>query len=306
MMLFKKKLTVVTHDGGFHADEVFACATLTLWAEKNNFKLKIIRNRDKAVADKADIVVDVGMEYTSERNRFDHHQKGGAGLHKNGIPYASFGLVWRKYGPMICDSQEIADRVEKYLVMPIDGRDNGVSISITNEFDIVDYKVSSMIESFNYTWMEDLSKNNEQFKKALKFTKDILGREMANVRADLEGEKLTKEAILKQNNPAILILDKYFSWEEMVSQNKDIRLVVYQHKNGKDWCVQSGRNDLEDYNSDRAKLPENWAGLRDGELEKVSGIKGAIFCTNGGWFGVARTKEGALQMAKIALQNLEN
>lgn len=302
----KNKLKVVTHDGGFHPDEVFACATLLIWADKNNCKLKIIRTRDKQTADNADMVLDVGMEYDPKKNRFDHHQNGGAGVRDNGIPYASFGLVWKKYGEEICGSKEITDIIDKKLVLPIDARDNGINLNISNTNDIVDYRTNDAISNFNITWMENFNKNDRQFKKALSFAKEILEREIIVTQAKLKGSELTKEAILKQGNPDVLILDKYFNWEETVSRFKGIRIVVYRHKNEKDWCVQVGRDNIEDYNSDRIKLPANWSGLRDGELEGVSGVKGAVFCANGGWFAVARTKEGAIELAKKALQIAQN
>ena len=38
-------------------------------------------------------------------------------------------------------------------------------------------------------------------------------------------------------------------------------------------------------------------GVRDSDLEKQSGIPGAIFVHINGWIGGAKTKEGALEMA---------
>ena len=32
--IFKNKITVAVHSGDFHADDVFACATLSFWAGK--------------------------------------------------------------------------------------------------------------------------------------------------------------------------------------------------------------------------------------------------------------------------------
>jgi len=62
-------MTVVTHDGNFHADDVFSIAVL-----KTIFPtLTLIRTRDKHVISQADIVIDVGNEYDPETGRFDHH-----------------------------------------------------------------------------------------------------------------------------------------------------------------------------------------------------------------------------------------
>ena len=70
--------------------------------------------------------------------------------------------------------------------------------------------------------------------------------------------------------------------------------------------MQAVRNDLSNYDSNRVSLPESWAGHREAELERISGIQGAIFSARGGWFAVARTKEAVLAMAKLALQKAKN
>ena len=298
---FKKKIKVVTHNGSFHADEVLGCTALSLWADKNNLKLKILRSRDPVIIEQADIVLDVGMEYDPEKKRFDHHQKEGAGVRDNQVPYASFGLVWRHYGEEICESKEVANLVEEKLVLPIDARDNGVNISATTNLGIVEYGFGNALHSFNMTWLEDEIQNDKQFFEDLGFAKMVLEREIMGAKAKIEGRRLTREAVIDQGTPEVLILDKYFNWQEVVSQFKNIKFVIYPHRNEKDWCVETGRDSLTDYNSNRAHLPEVWWGLRDTDLKEVSGLPDAIFCARGGWFGVAGSKEGALQMAKSSL-----
>lgn len=299
--IFKPKIKVVTHSGGFHPDDVFACAALSLWAERQGKKLEIKRTRDEKFFATADFVVDVGMEYDEARNRFDHHQKGGAGMRENGVPYASFGLVWQKFGAEICQSKEIAKMVDEKLVVPIDAHDNGVNISIPNNLNVVEHITGQAILNFNPTWFEDYGSTNQAFKEALAFAKAILQREIAKAKSELEGAKMTKEAIEKQNNSEILVLEKYTDWEAEVSRHKDIKFVVYPHRNGQDWCVQTGRDNPQDFTSDRANFPVGWQGLRDGELANVIGVRDAVFCTNGGWYAVARSKDSALKMAQMAL-----
>ena len=94
MTLKMTDITIATHNGNFHADDVFSIAAL-----KNIFPaFNLVRTRDLEVIGKADVVIDVGGIYDPETGRFDHHQRGGAGERENGIPYSSFGLVWKKYG----------------------------------------------------------------------------------------------------------------------------------------------------------------------------------------------------------------
>jgi uncharacterized UPF0160 family protein len=52
----------------------------------------------------------------------------------------------------------------------------------------------------------------------------------------------------------------------------------------------------------RADLPAAWAGLRDAELAAVTGVPDAGFCHNGRFIAAAKTYEGALAMARLALQ----
>ena len=60
-----------THDGRFHADEIFALAVLNLF----HSDLEIIRSRDENAYNNRDIIVDVGHVYDPDNLIFDHHQR---------------------------------------------------------------------------------------------------------------------------------------------------------------------------------------------------------------------------------------
>lgn len=62
-------ITVVTHDGGFHSDELLAVALLSIKYEN----VSIIRNRDYKSCD-YDYIVDLGGVYDPQSGQFDHHQ----------------------------------------------------------------------------------------------------------------------------------------------------------------------------------------------------------------------------------------
>lgn len=307
--IFRPKITVVAHSGTFHADDVFAVATLCLWAEENGKRIELIRTRDEKVIERADMVVDVGSKYDPTTNRFDHHQRGGAGERENKIPYASFGLVWKHYGEDVCKKYSISKKVEpkeiwklldQSLVSPIDARDNGLVVSLPNDLGVVDHRTSNAISLFNSTWIENSEESSdERFKKALEFAKDILEREVVWSEAEILGNKETLEIIKAQNYPEILILENRVEWEREVVKHKNIKLVISKGK--EHWSVQVARDDIENYDSNRIEFPESWQGLRDEELEKESGVAGAIFCARGGWFAKANTKEAAISLAQKAL-----
>jgi uncharacterized UPF0160 family protein len=89
-----------------------------------------VRTRDRALLDAADVRVDVGLRDDPATGDFDHHQKGGAGERPNGIPYASFGLVWRHHGPALCGGDpRVVASVDGRLVQGVDAIDTGFSLS---------------------------------------------------------------------------------------------------------------------------------------------------------------------------------
>ena len=295
---FKKTPTLVVHSGTFHADDIFASATLNILLDNN---LKIIRTRDPIIIDKADYVADVGGIYEPDKERFDHHQKGGAGVRQNGIPYAAFGLVWKKYGVRICGSQEVADLIDEKLVSPIDADDNGFSLG---EFSGKIYPRS--FQSFFYvhrpTWKEDSSMFDDSFYILIKDAEKFLRREIIQTKDFLESESAVEEAYQKSNDKRIIILDKQYPFQDVLIQHPEPLYVVIQKKSNTDWVVETVRVEAKKF-ANRKDLPQSWAGLHDEELVKATGVSDAVFCHNGRWLIVSKSKEGALTLVQKALEN---
>ena len=65
-MFFNKKVTIATHSGNFHPDDVFSVALFSIIFNGN---IKVIRTRDATVYSKADFVIDVGGEYDSNKKK---------------------------------------------------------------------------------------------------------------------------------------------------------------------------------------------------------------------------------------------
>ena len=157
--LFKKKIRLVTHNGSFHTDDIFACATLSLYLEKKGENFEIIRTRDEQIIKDADYVFDVGGIYDPSINRFDHHQKGGAGGRTipSGneeqvatIEYAAFGLVWKQIGKELTSSQEVANIIDKRLVSPIDAHDNGFDL-VEKKYEVFPYIIQDIFRVMRST-----------------------------------------------------------------------------------------------------------------------------------------------------------
>ena len=283
--------TIVTHNGNFHADDVFSIA-----AFKCIFpSFKLIRTRDLDIIAKADIVVDVGGEYDPEKGRFDHHQRGGAGERDNGIPYSSFGLIWQKYGLELCQgNQDVANAVDGGLVSEIDAIDCGHVKGVSEGISL-----SQTIGMFNPTWQED-SHFDACFDEAVDFAARVLKRFIASANGGISAKAIVAEAIEKAEDPRVIILEKYTPWKRTVHKlSEEALYVVYPSQTGQ-WRIQTVPVELGSF-EDRKSLPKPWAGLSDKELQDVTNIDDAMFCHNGLFIAGAESFESTMKMASIAL-----
>ena len=283
--------TIATHNGNFHADDVFSIAAL-----KSIFpSFKLIRTRDLDVIAKADIVLDVGGEYDADRDRFDHHQRGGAGERENGIPYSSFGLIWQKYGLEICQgNQDVANAVDSGLVSTIDAIDCGHVEGVYKGISL-----SQTIGMFNPTWQED-SNFDSCFDDAVDFASRVLARFIASANGGISAKEIVAKAIENAEDPRVIVLEKYTPWKRTVhTLSEEALYVVYPSQTGQ-WRIQTVPVELGSF-EDRKSLPKRWAGLSDKELKEVTGIDDAMFCHNGLFIAGAESFESTMKMASMAL-----
>ena len=294
----QKNYTLVTHPGKFHADDIFACATIELMLEKEGATYTVTRSRDQAIVSFGDFVFDIGGIDNTETKRFDHHQHGGAGTHIDGIPYASFGLVWRAYGEALCGDKEVAYRIEKQLVEPIDAEDNGVSL-VEAKFDVVPFKLQDVMYVFRATWKEDESTFDTAFFDNVLLAKKIITRLISVTKHVYEAEVFVEKAYAEASDKRLIVLDTNYPYEHTLSAHSEPLFVIKPRPGGL-WGLNTVPSAPFTFTV-RKQLPEAWAGLRDEDMAKVSGVSDAIFCHNGRFLAVAKTKEGARYLAKIAL-----
>lgn len=286
--------TIVTHDGKFHADDVFAVAVLLLFEKGAG----VARTRDREKIAAADFVVDVGEVYDVKRNRFDHHQKEGAGARKNQIPYAAFGLVWKHVGEQIAGGREVAEMVDRTLVQPLDAYDNGVALFSETSFCVYPYELSDAIRALVPSWREDQGETEKRFREAVSVAQKIILREIEVAQAELEGAQKVQGAYREAEDKRLVILNADLPWKETLARFPEPIFVV--HPEGAVWYLECVRDDPNSF-TNRKDLPESWAGLRDEELANTTGVPDAIFCHRNRFMAVAKSREGAVALAKLAL-----
>ncbi len=296
-----KSVKLITHDGTFHTDDIFAAATLKIYLEKTGETFEIFRTRDEEIIKNGGYVFDVGGVYDEKVNRFDHHQIGGAGKRSEEprIEYASFGLVWKKFALEICGDERVVDLIDKKLVAPIDASDNGFELA-ENKYETSPYLVQHAFSGMRPTWREEDKTSDEMFLKCVEIAKVILSREIIQAKDGFLAEDAVVSVYKNTKDKRIIVLDKNYPFEYILNNFPEPLFVVRPRKIDGTWGAKAIREDPKTFKN-RKNFPKSWAGLRDEDLQNISTVRDAVFCHRGLFLAVAKSKEGAIKLAQLAL-----
>lgn len=272
-----------THSGTFHADEVAACALLVIFDQIDQDK--IVRTRDLALLAEMEYVCDVGGLYNPEKKRFDHHQLDYQGS------LSSAGMVLKYLKDFEIIEEELFHFLNRSLIMGIDAIDNGQVTPVVGHCSF-----SGVIANFvPVKYDPDPSLLEQSFYEALTFVKGHLERLVERFLYIRECRYDVERAM--REGTELLVFDRSIPWMESFFElggdgHPALFLVM---PTGENWKLRGIPPSIRERMSVRHPLPKEWAGLLDDELEKVSKIKGAIFCHKGRFISVWRTKEAALK-----------
>ena len=296
---------LVTHSGGFHADELLSSVILTrLFPDA-----AIVRSRSPEwITPAADrIIYDVGGIYDASARIFDHHQRG-APLRDDGQPFSSFGLVWKHYGVDYLNAigvpsghvETIHKSFDTKFVLPVDLLDNG-ALSPSTAGPLADLSLPSLLETLKPVFDDrEPGADDRGFHAALSIARAIVEANIAQRASKLRAESMVLTAIAAAGDSRILELPMGMPFRPAIVKAGADHLLFVVHPRDKDWCI-TGIRKAEDSFEQRADLPAAWAGLSNGDLEAVCGVEGASFCHNGRFIAAARSREAILAMADIAV-----
>ncbi|MDP3763162.1 MAG: MYG1 family protein [bacterium] len=295
-------MKIVTHNAKFHTDDVFAIATLLILYPD----AEIIRTRDEELIKTADIVTDVGGMYDAENNHFDHHQSGGAGKRENGIQYASFGLVWKKFGEEISSSREVAEKIDNTIAQLVDAADNGQDVILSTIPELFPFTVNGIIDQYRPTWKEEQNWD-ERFMEAVRWAQSIIKREVKILTDTFEGTKVIETLYKDSVDKRVFVIDKKYDFGRETVMNTLIKFpepiyAVLYRGDTQSWQVLAIKKGPATFESRKA-LPEAWRAKKDAEFEAASGVSGALFCHRSGFMCTTKSQEGALKLAQIALNS---
>jgi uncharacterized UPF0160 family protein len=297
---------LVTHSGGFHADELLSSVILTrLFPDAT-----LTRTRDKAwITPAADrIIYDVGGDFNAEAQIFDHHQRPNP-LREDGQPYSSFGLVWAHYGRDYLRAMDVPDHdieaiwgsFDRGFVLPVDLVDNGaVNTSEAGPL-FAGLTLPALLESLK-TVFDDTAEgaDDRAFMDALPVARAFVEAQIRRKAAKLRAETMVMAAIEAAGEARVLELPMGMPFRAGIDKAGADHLLFAITPRGGDWQLTTIRVGDDTFDN-RADLPAAWAGLTDGALEAASGVKGAKFCHNGRFIAVAASRDAVVKMAEIAV-----
>ena len=297
---------LVTHSGGFHADELLSSVVLTrLFPDAD-----LIRTRDVALTTPAagKIIYDVGRDYDADALIFDHHQRPNP-LRDDGQPYSSFGLVWKHFGHDYLHAMSVPDAdlaavhaaFDAEFVLPIDLMDNGaMNPSVAGPLSGLTLPV--LLESLKPVF-DDRSPDADDtaFHAALQVARSFVEADIRNRAAQRRAGAIVEAAIKAAGQDRVLELPVGAPFRKTVERLGADHLLFVVHPRDTDWSLTTIRKGSATFDN-RADLPADWAGLTGADLEEASGVQGAKFCHNGRFIAVADSRDAALELARIAVQ----
>jgi len=300
---------LVTHSGGFHADELLSSVILTqLYPDAT-----LVRSRDADVIapGAGKIIYDVGRDYDADAGIFDHHQRPNP-LREDGQPYSSFGLIWRHYGLDYlralevpeADVEDIHRSIDAGFVLPIDLLDNG-ALEPSVAGPLAGMTLPVLLESLKPAFdARDPEADDQAFMAALPVARAFVEAAVRGKAAKRRAEAMVMQAIEAAGAGRVLELPQGMPFRSAVEKAGADHLLFVVHPRGTDWALTTIRKSGDSFEA-RADLPEAWAGLNDVALEEASGVPGAVFCHNARFIAVAQTREAILRMAEIAVAEAE-
>lgn len=249
-------VTLVTHAGNFHSDDVMATAILELYFEFKGMRTNLVRTFKPAEFGYTDqtpncVIYDIGL------GMYDHHQIGDAAAHcmredSDGVTrkYAAVGLLWKEIGTELVG--KYADVVYDSIIRYIDDHDNGNGHN----------PLSTLISNMNPKSSDPITKDYDVcFTHSVAIMKDMMKNTLSKYRHQLDNEETLKKYAKPGN--AYLISPTYLSGADEVCREMGIPFYVYPNIRG-GWCFKTICPDPRDMSVHLVDIPDEvrtWTGV---------------------------------------------
>lgn len=277
-------ITAATHSGPFHADDVLAWALIKVFYAPD---AAVVRTRDGAVIDAADLAFDVGGRYDPGAGRFDHHQSSYQG------PLSSAGMVlaWLEATGHV--EPAAASKLRDELVDYVDAVDNGRLLP-----DRAVPCFARLVELFTAG-----PSTAEGYDEAFQRAADMAMGAVRGIVAELEQERAAVATVLaamadaESAGRAVIFLDRYLRWKPIYYANggeeHPTDYVLFPGIEGS-WRLVAIAPEEHSF-AQKRPLPAPWAGLTGSSLAAVTGVPGSLFCHKNRFIAVFATRDAAIE-----------
>ncbi len=236
-----------------------------------------------------------GGIYDPSKKKFDHHQTSYTG------PLSSAGMVWKYFQDTGIINPAMYRYLNGILIQGIDAHDNGV-VEIESGF----FSFSQVVSNFLPIEGNACPK---AFQETFLSAFDFVYYQLQQLQKKYLYTQSCKEKVKQcmEKSKLALVFDESIPWMdnffELGGEGHPALYVVMP--TGIHWKVRGIPPSVRDKMRVRRPLPEEWAGLHEKELQKKTGIAGAIFCHKGRFISIWQTREDAMKALAVLLSKEE-
>lgn len=261
-------------------------------------------------------------------------------LSSAGLVYMHFGkdIIQTITGlPQGHDLNVLYEKIYTDFIEAFDANDNGVNVvapqdlekaGITKKFEDRGFSIASVVNRYNYSisGTEALTKEQKQAEEDARFSRasTFVGEQFRLELTDRANSWLpARNAVAHaynnrfqyDNRGRILVLPDGMPWadhlytlekESSIPQGVDPQVLYVLFPEDKDDV--KGRTRIRAVSKEnggflnRKDLPDAWKGMRDEQLDQITGVPGGVFIHAAGFIGGHKTFDGALALAQKALE----
>lgn len=305
-------ITILTHDGVFHEDEVVAVAILTTLFKNH----RVVRTRDPEEISMADFVVDVGDVYSHLHRRYDHHMavtpNDGFG-HK----YSSAGLIWKHYHLAYLRAIGIPKAIEmngeKYDIMK--GVANNILFKWINPIDMVDNGeipgptvISEIVRSMRPISAEKTREvTDTKFMETVKIVSMLLERSCFHSADHLIGKAKFESGDKKYLRDGKILVSEYPCPNQGQFFRSDVHFVIspvidYADETATKYNINPIQ--IAPKRNYKTSIPNHLLGIREPQIKQRTGIEGISYIHHTGFVIKANSEEAAIKFCEYLLDYL--
>ena len=309
------EVRVQVHGGKMHADDIMAVAILKMCMQDK--PVHILNSTDE----NWNVRLDCGNAVAIYEDKvvLDHHQRTGYCVDQYGKKMSACNLAWEVFKYHYFSRHIDMSDLEMTSIMTqmqmllgeIAALDNG---EVPEGLIFRNSQLNTLFSYFNVDPLAPADVRMRSFENAVQVASILLTQLVLYTRrtAQMLTQAMDEVKSVADTDSKIIRMSAVLPWLQVLKSHPDWFigkfLVTYPSpRDGKmQYYVQAVPVDADTPFSQRVSAPKAWRGLRDHELQKVSGVKDALFCHATGFLCTAASIEGAEELAKKIIDSDES